>query len=356
MDLLSNFSLDNKKSCLRILPYLLSEDIEIDHRISRKGQRQVDRLMKPIHKDILTQELASLPPEQCLLTKNHFQVYYGYYDQIPETVKEIGRLREKTFRVLNEGSGLSCDTDRFDQTYTHLFIWNNASKEIIGAYRMGQTDRLLAEGDITQLYLSSLFHYTADFLSNVYPGLEMGRSFIIPKYQRTFYGLLLLWKGIGAFLVKFPHYHTLFGTVSISTTYSPASIALMKEVLVGDKFTIQPINMFHCRLHSEVKNYIKQYGLSIEELSQLIKIIEPDHKNLPILIKQYMKLGARFHSIALDKGFNNTPGVLLTVRMPEAQPKFLQLFLGKHSKNYLAYDQAAGHKHSQAFCLKMLAN
>jgi putative hemolysin len=287
----------------------------------------------------IIEELSRLPVQQHLLDFKSYSVYYGYQQQIPTCVKEITRLREITFRTLNEGSGESCDTDRFDATYMHLFIFDHKNKEIIGAYRIGQTDRLQKNADVSQLYLSQMFNFEAEFINQQQPCLEMGRSFIIQAHQNSFYGLLLLWKGIGAFVCQNPRYRTLYGTVSLSKLYDPRSVALINEVMVTDGNGVKAKTMFNGQLHPEVKGFVRRELLQLEQLSTLVMGIEKDNKDVPVLLKQYYKLGAKFHCTGIDINFNQTPGLLLSVDLPNAPEKLLKLYLGKSKDEYLRYSE-----------------
>ena len=294
-------------------------------------------LIAAVPTDRLLEEIEALPAEQHLHDFKDFSVYYGYYEQLTETVREIGRLRELTFRELDEGSGSSCDTDAFDKTYTQLFIWDRNKREIIGGYRMGQMDRLCNGSDLSPLYLSQLFNFSESFLQMVAPGLEMGRSWIRKEHQRSFHGLYLLWRGIGEFMLRHPRYHTFYGTVSLSTTYHPYSLALMSKVLIGDDRQVEPIHPFKAEIPEEVNRYLQRTRLSVKGLSRLVRALEPDGTDLPILVKQYLKLGARFHSIAIDKGFNNTPGALLSVDLRRTPRHLLEMYLGEAYPRYLQY-------------------
>lgn len=282
-------------------------------------------------------ELSQLSDEQHLLDFKSFSVYYGYQHQIPTCVQEITRLREVTFRTLNEGSGEACDTDKFDDTYMHLFIFDHKNEEIIGAYRIGQTDLLLKKGGLSQLYLSQMFNFRPEFINQQRPCLEMGRSFIVEAHQNSYHGLLLLWRGIGAFVCQNPRYRTMYGTVSLSKLYDPRSVSLINEVMVKSRADVDAKSFFESRLHPEVKAFVTENFLDINQLSSLIMAIEKDGKDIPVLLKQYAKLGAKFHCMGIDTNFNHTPGLLLSVDLPNAPDKLLKLYLGKGKNSYLDY-------------------
>ena len=321
---------------LRMRTFLISAENRTHGEQARSGIK-AEEVIEPRNREVLTSEIAALPAEHLLFSSPPYRVYYAYYDQIPETVVEIGRLREETFRILEEGSGRKVDLDLFDRTYTHLFIWEENERRVIGAYRMGETERLLNRKDRSRLYLNQIFQYTDEFLDSLRPGLEMGRSFLRADHQKSMLGLSLLWRGIGRFLVRKPDIHTLFGTVSISRVYSPLSMALMFKALIGDGGAPRPRNPFSVPLPGEVDLYLDKNSISMTELSNLVRSVQPDGMDVPVLVKQYARLGARFLSVALDHNFSRTPGVFLKVDMRKAPARVLKLYLGKDYPDYLKH-------------------
>lgn len=289
--------------------------------------------------DLIKSELAQLPNKQNLVSFKHYRVYYGYQAQIPNCVKEITRLRELTFRELAEGSGQAYDTDKFDATYMHLFIFDNKNEQITGAYRIGQTDLLQKQGGLEKLYLSQMFNFEENFINQHQPCLEMGRSFIITSEQKSFHSLLLLWKGIGAFVCQNPQYRTLYGTVSLSKLYDPRSVAIMEKTMVNKADSVTAKKAFKGNLHPEVEHFIEHEALNLDALSTMVTALEQDGKDIPVLLKQYYKLGANFHCMAIDGNFNQTPGLLLSVHLPSAPERLLKLYLGDKKADYLVFQE-----------------
>lgn len=304
---------------------------------SQDKKVELEAIIPAVDQVLMAKEIADLPEEQHLLDFKNFSVYYGYQQQIPNCVKEITRLREIVFRMHNEGSGKPCDTDKFDATYIHIFIFDHEHDEIIGAYRMGQTDILLKDGDISALYLSQMFNFEPEFINQQEPCLEMGRSFVVEKHQNSFYGLLLLLKGIGHFAGKNPRYKTLYGTVSLSKLYNPRSVSLINKVMVNDTNGVTAKAPFKSLLHPEVNVFFDDKISDIKTLSEFIKAIETDGKDVPILLKQYHKLGAKFHCMGIDLNFNETPGLLLSVNLTKSPTRLVKLYVGEHKDAYLNF-------------------
>jgi putative hemolysin len=251
-------------------------------------------------------------------------------------VREIGRLREITFRAAGEGSGKTIDLDQFDSHYLHLFVWNQAKRELVGAYRLGQTDRILAERGVAGLYTYELFDYRRDLLDRLGPSLEMGRSFVRAEYQRSYTPLLLLWKGIGRYIVANPHYRNLLGPVSISGAYQSASVRLMVQFLQlhhGDAAGQKMVSARTPFAPGPIRGWNDRELMSLakdeDDLSELVADLEVDQKGVPVLIRQYIKLGAKFLSFNLDRSFGDCVDGLIIVDLINTDRKTLERYMGK---------------------------
>ncbi len=170
--------------------------------LSMKESGGNEEIVPPVDAKTLAREISF--SQALLLEHGEFQVLCAEAWQIPRTLWEIGRPREMTFRQTSEGTGKTLDLDEFDSHYLHLFLWNKDKSEIAGAYRLGQTDRILKSQGIRGLYTGTLFRYDQKFLNAAGMALELGRSFIRPEYQKSYSALLLLWKGIGYYVSKKP--------------------------------------------------------------------------------------------------------------------------------------------------------
>ena len=132
---------------------------------------------------------------------------------------------------MGEGTGLALDIDEFDRYYKHLFIWDRDNECLVGAYRLGLIDELMQHKGLSGLYSRTLFHYGEDFLNTMGKSIEMGRSVIDQRYQKSMGALLLLWKGIATFVHHNPSYTHLFGPVSISNDYSEQARQLLADTM-----------------------------------------------------------------------------------------------------------------------------
>ena len=209
---------------------MATEFIAVDKR-GPKSRQQLVPVNDPVCNEILERAVAQLSDCE-LLKQGQFSVYCSPYHRLGPIMDQIGVAREKTFRASGEGTGNSSDIDDFDYYYSHLFIWDHKAKTVVGGYRIGMVDEIVASKGLQGLYSRTLYKYDLDFIGRLGKALEMGRSFIVPEYQRRPVALDLLWRGIGAFINKNPEYHTLFGPVSVSGDYSYVSRALIADSLL----------------------------------------------------------------------------------------------------------------------------
>ncbi|MBV8845727.1 MAG: lysophospholipid acyltransferase family protein, partial [Bryobacterales bacterium] len=320
--------------------YLRKRTFLLESRSGAKGRTRFEPRLTPVAAGIdpalLANEIATLPAGQTLLSHAGYTVYEAAAAQIPSVLREIGRLREITFRGAGEGTGNSIDLDEFDRHYRHLILWNVESREVVGAYRFARTDEVLSRFGPRGLYTHTLFRLSPEFHASVGPALELGRSFVRPEYQKSYQALLLLWKGIGQYLVSHPRYRYLFGPVSISRDYSACSRAVMVSFLkarCGDEAlasSVQPRHKFQVRpIRDLAAGNLGSLLANVDELSEVIADLEPDHKGVPILLRHYVNLGGRILDFSVDRNFSNTLDGLIVVDLAAANRRLLERYLGK---------------------------
>ncbi|MCM8537629.1 MAG: lysophospholipid acyltransferase family protein [Lentisphaeraceae bacterium] len=322
---------------LKMRCYLLADQGSNTSEAASKTVVAKSAVVEPLLLDELVNEINSLPSECHLLDYKDCSVFCARAKQIPNALYEIGRLREVTFREVEEGTGKDIDLDEYDETYLHLFIWHRENKEIVGAYRMGEVD-LLTKKSLSGLYTSNFYKFDQDFINDHKMALEMGRSFIRKEYQRKPFSLLLLWRGICSYVARNPQYRFLFGAVSMSDEYDPKSRALTAALLLDRQCQLEAKTPVNIKLNSEIKSFCSKYHFDkSEDLSELVRGIEDDGKDIPVLIKQYMKLGGRFHSFCVDPDFGNTLDGLIVVDLPNAPTRNLKQYMGDATEGYLAH-------------------
>jgi len=308
-------------------------------------------IVDTIDPDILAMEYEAIPENQILFRKRKKVVFYAHAHQIPNLMHEVGREREIAFREVQEGTGLNCDIDRYDDYYLHLIAWNEEKNQIIGAYRMGLSDLILKDFGKKGLYTHSLFKFKASYINQLQPAIELGRSFIVKKYQRQISSLFLLWRGIGEFLVRNNRYRYLFGPVSISRSYKTSSQRLLLDYLLkyhkSEKHhkQVKPRNFKIKALKVSKKN--EYAATQFPELEDMIADIENDYSGVPILIRQYLKLGAEFIAFNVDPKFSNAIDGLIVVDLCRSDEKTLGRYLGREGlQQFLASHKKMDTHHS----------
>jgi putative hemolysin len=258
-------------------------------------------------------DIAGLRASRCLLISGRWEVYVAKSLEIPNVLREIGRLRELTFRRVGEGTQQPTDLDRYDEYYRHLFLYDRENQRLVGAYRLGLGRAILRQYGRRGFYLHSLFKLSRELTPVLRQSLELGRSFIRPEYQRQPLPLALLWEGVAAYMLAHPEYRYLIGPVSISNRFSPVSKAVMVEYLTRNFFNaelaayVRPRKQFQYKpLDGNNAAALLQTGVtSLQELQQLICGLEPGGTGVPVLLRQYLKQNARLLGFNLDPGFSN---------------------------------------------------
>jgi putative hemolysin len=258
---------------------------------------------------------------------------YDFKDDCP-VMREIARLRELTFRSVEEGTGFALDLDKFDNYYRHIVLWDDNDLEIVGAYRIGEGSRIMAEFGVEGFYTQTLFNL-ASLCSEYLPySIELGRSFVQPRYWGQ-HSLEYLWYGIGAYLREKPEIKYLFGPVSLSNTYPP----LAKELIIafyqqqfGDGLPQVP-----ARFPFQVSTDSKRFALRefSADYPTSFKILNSELKKLgvkvPTLYKQYVELcidkGCHFIGFNIDPEFNNCIDSLIMVEIDKIAPKKQQRYI-----------------------------
>ncbi len=305
--------------------------------------RNMEPIDSPVEPGILQAELDSLPEDDHLLythSSTGLQIYAAQGHQIPNMLKEIGVQREITFRAVGEGSGTACDTDDFDLYYDHLIMWDPAERRIAGAYRMGRTDEIVKARGAAGIYNSEFFSLGNEFVNHVRNGLEMGRAFITAPYQKHPASLDTLWMGIGRFVLKYPQYHLLYGTVSVSSEYTVRSRTLIHEYLkchCMNRRLAEHVQAktppAHMDLLSEDARLLPAGLADLRLMSALISDLEPDGRSIPVLLRQYLRLGGEMISFNVDAEFGSTLDCLVLVDLTKAPERLMTRYCGAPLKS-----------------------
>jgi putative hemolysin len=235
---------------------------------------------------------------------------------------------------VGEGTGRPADLDAFDRYYLHLVLWDEAAGQIAGAYRMGLADEILADGGVGALYTSTLFKFRRGMFDRLGPAIELGRSFVSEEYQRGYLPLLLLWHGIGAYVAEHPKYRYVFGAVSISNDFKPVTRRLIVRCLErarGDPALarqVRPRRPLKARRGERLPEPPGGLPADVPALDALVGEME-EGRNLPVLLRQYLKMGARILAFNVDPDFNCALDALVLVDLPATEPALLARHLGR---------------------------
>lgn len=308
----------------------------------------LEKIIAPIDSEILAKEISHLTAEHLLVDKGDMQVFQAEAKDIPQTLREIGRLREIAFRASGEGSGKAVDLDIYDDYYIQLFVWNKEKQEIVGGYRIGKSDEILDRFGKSGLYTISLFKIKSELFDQIGPSLEMGRSFVREEYQKSYLPLMLLWMGIGHFVQKNLKYRFLFGPVSITNDFHTASQSLLISFLrqnslhAGLKDLVSPRKNFKGDTKLDHPKFYNAFSIqNLNDVQELISEIETQNLKVPILLKHYLKLGGQLLAFNVDPDFNNVVDGLIIVDLSRTERKMLEKYMSKEGvENYIQYHEA----------------
>jgi len=314
--------------------FLRMKTYTLGRRVKKKSKCIVSvekKTIDEIPQDIIISEVAKLTEDNLLFKLENYKVFHAKASLIPNILREIGRLREITYREIGEGTGNEIDIDKFDSWYNHLFIWDDEAHCIVGAYRMGKGKELLEHDGVKGFYLQSLFKFDEKIFPTLEKSIELGRSFIRKEYQRKTLSLFLLWKGILYFLVKHPEYRYLIGPVSISDAFSDFSKGLIVEFLKANCLNedlmkhVTPRNGFEYNLadHIDVNVFLKYIGNDIGKLDKFIHDVEPEQR-IPVLFKKYIKQNARVIGFNVDPKFNYCLDVIMLLDLHDVPQEVIE--------------------------------
>lgn len=287
-----------------------------------EAQEQPQALIPAVNRNVLQEAIRSLQllGETC----DGKRICVGRLAMESPLLREIGRLRELTFRAVGEGTGKSLDVDCYDHHYEHIVLWDAEAIQIAGAYRIARGAPILAEHGLKGLYTASLFHYAHDMVPRLAEGMELGRSFVVPEYWGG-RSIDYLWQGIGAYLRRHPRVRYLFGAVSLSAALPLAA----REQIVS----------YYARYHGDASGeavsrhpfqYVAappSYGeLDADTAFRVLKAnLDSLGASLPMLYKQYTELcepgGARFLAFGVDPAFSDSIDGLIEVDLQRIRPK-----------------------------------
>ena len=313
----------------------------------------MEDIIEPISKELLKAELTE-DKRLRMTNKSNNQIYIITAQDSPNTMKEIGRLREIAFRAAGGGTGMSMDIDEFDtmeHPYKQLIVWNPEAEEILGGYRyiLG-TDVRFDEHGAPILATSHMFHFSEKFLKEYLPTtIELGRSFVTLEYQSTragskgLFALDNLWDGLGALTVVMPNVKYFFGKVTMYPSYNRKGRDMILYFLrkhFGDKEGLI-VPMEPLQLESDEKELAALFCK--DTFKEDYKILNGEIRklgyNIPPLVNAYMSLSPtmRMFGTAINYGFGDVEetGILIAVDeiLAEKRRRHIDTFVAEHPES-----------------------
>ena len=313
---------------LRTKTYALGTSLEVRKffSVSRRQLKKAEPIIDPVPVRTIENEIEGILGPYSLFKIQNYHVICVPSIKIPNIMNEIGRLREITFRDVGEGTNQQMDIDEYDLYYNQLFVWDEENRRIVGAYRVGLGKEILNIYGIKGFYVRSLFRMNRKLYPILKQSLELGRSFIIPEYQKRPIPLFLLWKGILYFLIKNPEYRYLVGPVSISNRFSNFSkgliIKFIKEYHYDNNLAryVRPRKGFTVPDHNIDTDILIEESTDLNKFDNIIKDIETAQQNMPVLLKKYLKQNGRIVGFNIDPKFNNSLDGLLILDLFDVPP------------------------------------
>jgi putative hemolysin len=308
---------------LRAKTYALGSSFEVRRdyfRLFRFPQKE-DAIIDAVPHELILKEISQIDAYKTLSYDN-FDCFVVGSDIIPNILREIGRLREITFRSVGEGTNKSIDLDEYDLYYDHLILWDRRAEKIAGAYRIGNGPEIVSRYGSKGLYTSSLFRMSTKMKPILRQSVELGRSFITQEYQRHRLSLFLLWKGILFYLIANPRFRYIIGPVSISNSYQEVSKELIIQFIKRNYFDhelakfVEPKNAFRPKVKNIDTNVLLDASSSdMKKMDKIISDIEPTSFTMPVLLKKYLQQNAKILAFNADPKFNNALDGLMLLDM-----------------------------------------
>jgi putative hemolysin len=308
---------------LRAKTYALGSSFEVRRdyfRLFRFPQKE-DAIIDAVPHELILKEISQIDAYKTLSYDN-FDCFVVGSDIIPNILREIGRLREITFRSVGEGTNKSIDLDEYDLYYDHLILWDRKAEKIAGAYRIGNGPEIVSRYGSKGLYTSSLFRMSTKMKPILRQSVELGRSFITTEYQKHRLSLFLLWKGILFYLIANPRFRYIIGPVSISNSYQEVSKELIIQFIKRNYFDhelakfVEPKNAFRPKVKNiDTSVLLDATSSDMKKMDKIISDIEPTSFTMPVLLKKYLQQNAKILAFNADPKFNNALDGLMLLDM-----------------------------------------
>ena len=289
-------------------------------------------IIPPVARELLEAELTA-DKFQRKTNKADNEIYILSHHDSPNLMREIGRLRELTFRSAGGGIGEEVDIDKYDTSdehyYNQLIVWDPSRREILGGYRYIHCAGVPRDetGEVP-LATSHLFHFSDEFIDDYLPYvIELGRSFVQPDYQsskagaKALFALDILWDGLGALVIDHPDIKYYFGKVTMYPQYNQHARNLI--LYFFGKYFPDPDKLVRPKIpmpYSADLAYLEDLfsGKGYDEAYKILSAeVRKFGENIPPLINAYMTLTPSmktFGTVISDEfGDVEETGILLSI-------------------------------------------
>ena len=280
---------------------------------------------EPVAAADLKTELAAIHDKSFMYSASDYECYLADYEDIPNLMHEIARLREVTFRAIGEGTGKSLDQDEFDQHFKQMILWDTVKERIAGCYRLGIGSEIIPKYGIKGFYVSTLVHIDEAFSEKLSHTIELGRSFVALEYQKEVLPLVLLLRGLADVVVRYPEIKHFIGPVSVSSWYPKFYQSLIVQY-VSEKHPVDdnmvpmvtpktPFVADYLKVDADV--LLRNNMGSIDKFDKFLFRLSNGAYRMPTLFKKYLKLNAKSLCFNVDPDFNNSLDSLLFLTFTE---------------------------------------
>jgi putative hemolysin len=273
-------------------------------------QAPAEPIAPHVPQELLCADIESIAAEK-LFEVRSYECYLARTEQIPNLMKEIAISREETFRAVGEGTGKAMDTDEYDTYYRHLILWDKVNRAFVGAYRLGIGWEIVDEYGLKGFYSDTLFKYKKEFAPYLKETVELGRSYVVPEYQKDPLALMLLIKGLMYTAIKYPQVRYFIGPVSISAWYPYFYRSLMVHYLEKKQSVphlqgfVSPVHPFEPDfLRVNIDELVGGKMESLEKFDRFMLRMSNNSYRLPTLLKKYLKINAKILAFNVDPDFN----------------------------------------------------
>jgi putative hemolysin len=281
-------------------------------------------LAEPVPADRIREEMDGLD-ERMLFEIGDYRAYLLQAGDAPETMRELYRLREKTFRAVGEGTGQPLDTDIYDAYYRQMVLWHVPNQEIVGAYRLGFGPEIMeSHGGVTGFYSAALVRYGEKAAPLLAKSMELGRSFIVGRYQREIQPLRLLLAGLAVAVLKCPDLTYYSGLVSISDDIPDFYKSLVVRYLEKSfpfpdaPRVATPTTPFTPDFLAVNPDDLLQIpDGKIDLLDRFLGTLSEGKVRLPVLVRKYFSCGARLVCFNVDPDFGSCLDALIVLRFSD---------------------------------------